>query len=77
MSAYPLSFVVVAPADGGEPHLRIRAAGNGKILVSSQTYASGKEGVANAIAAIIHAVQDGRFVVKYETDGDEVQAVVT
>lgn len=70
MSTRPLALDIVTPADGGEPHLRVRAAGNRAILLASENYADGRS-AANAIHALVEAIQSGQFVIRYVSEGSD------
>ncbi len=66
MSTRPLSLDIVTPADG-QPHLRIRAAGNRSILLSSESYTEARA-VAQVVHLLVEAIQSGAFVVRYVTE---------
>lgn len=70
MSTRPMAFDIVTPADGGQPHLRVRSAGNRAILLASENYTDGRA-AANAVHLLVEAIQSGAFVVRYVPEGSD------
>lgn len=70
MTTRPLALDIVTPADGGQPHLRVRSPGNRAILLASQTYTDGRS-AANVVHVLVEAIQSGQFVVRYVSEGSD------
>ena len=73
MTTRPMAFDIVTPAAGGQPHLRIRAAGNRTIVLASQTYDDPRS-AANVVHLVIEAIQTGAFVIRYITETADTAA---
>lgn len=74
MSSRPLSLDIVTPTNG-QPHLRIRAAGNRAVLAQTETYTDARS-AANVVHLLVEAIQSGAFVVRYVSEDKADEALL-